>query len=359
MNPLLLCALLLTACPKKANLDSLQAGPTMVPSSNVYLRNSFDTDPSVYLGRFVPEDQGGAVDETSAMQLGCSRLITYRKVGGGNAMVDELFYASAAAAARVGVPILASTSAGGKSESIVRVKYTQTGKMVAEASDPVAFEACCKQAPDQCTSRYIGEFLEGTGNVYFATGRAAEGDAGATKGTLAGSVEVAYGMEWTRSITFTEPVYFGMKVTESRWSKTAVVARAGCGDWTLQPPKSSQGLYFVGRSDPQDTERLAREMALVEARAQVVKWVGQEIQTGGLRSETTAGQLQALASNLQEERFVEVASNGVASLVKDENWCIENEETPDGLKYIASVLAFLPNEAKDQARATVLGTSTP
>ena len=355
MLPFALALLLVPACHKSPVLSPAQSGPTVVPPANVFLRNAFDTDPSVYLGRFVPEDLTGAVDESSAMQLSCSRFFTYRKVGGGNAVFDELFYASTAAAARVGVPIVASAGASGSTRSMVRVRYAQTGKMIAELTDPVAFEACCKAASDQCTSRYIGEFVEGTGAVYYATGDAIDSNVSAVKGAMAGSVEMAYGMEWKRSVEFAEPVYFGMKVTEARWSRTAEVVAAGCGDWMVRPPKSSQGLYFVGRSDPQATERLASETALQDARMQVVRWVGQEIQTGALRSETTQGDLQTLASNLQEERFVEVAANGVAALVKDENWCFEKEETPDGLAYKATVLGFLPVDVKEKARNAVIG----
>ncbi len=47
------------------------------PMSNVHLRNSFDTDPSVYLGRFVPRDATD-LDEGTAMPLTCSQFVKYR-----------------------------------------------------------------------------------------------------------------------------------------------------------------------------------------------------------------------------------------------------------------------------------------
>ena len=50
MRTLLPTLLLLTGCPKNPGPQA----PSMAPSSNVYLRNSFDTDPSGYIGRFLP-----------------------------------------------------------------------------------------------------------------------------------------------------------------------------------------------------------------------------------------------------------------------------------------------------------------
>ena len=49
----------------------------LAPSTNVHLRNSFDTDPSPYLGRFVKDSAQGAFDESSTMSLACSSLCRF------------------------------------------------------------------------------------------------------------------------------------------------------------------------------------------------------------------------------------------------------------------------------------------
>ena len=43
------------------------------PSSNVYLRNAFDMDPSSYIGRFVADGDNN-LDEASGMSMSCSQL---------------------------------------------------------------------------------------------------------------------------------------------------------------------------------------------------------------------------------------------------------------------------------------------
>lgn len=142
-------------------------GPTVVAPSNLFLRSSFDADPTIYAGRFVPA--GVAVpDETSAMRMTCSEHLHVTRIDGGGVVYDELFNANSEAALRVGVPMVGSATVGGSSSAVVRVKYELSEKMVVSPSDPAAFEACCKAAADQCTATYIGEFIAGKGSVYYA-----------------------------------------------------------------------------------------------------------------------------------------------------------------------------------------------
>jgi hypothetical protein len=331
-------------------------GPTMVPAANLFLRNAFDTDPSVYVGRFVPEGTDGPVDESSAMQLTCSQYIGYRTVGGGGVVYDELFNASSEAAMRVGVPPVLGVEAGGGVSSAVRVRYTLTNKMIAEISDPAAFEACCKQAPDQCTSRYVGEFMEGTGAVYYSTGQGAEMDLGVIANGVAGDLDVKHGVVWQRSVEFPNPVYFAMKTTTNAYAGATAAAQpqAGCGDWVNAPPRSTQGQYFVGVSDPLESERIAREGALLDARTQVVRWVGQAIEAGTVSVQSSSGSVSGLSTMLEQQSTLQAASAGVASLVKDEAWCVQAVGTPAGYRYTAKVLAFLPNAVAEQAAEAVL-----
>ena len=73
------------------------------PTTNFHLRTAFDTDPSVYLGRFVPDDDM-VPDEATARKTACSQYLSVRKVGGGGVEYDEVFEASSAAAMGLGIP---------------------------------------------------------------------------------------------------------------------------------------------------------------------------------------------------------------------------------------------------------------
>ncbi len=66
------------------------------PTSNFHLRAAFDTEPSVYLGRFI-QDGRGEVYETTERKTSCSGFIAIRQVRGGNVQYDEVFQASASA----------------------------------------------------------------------------------------------------------------------------------------------------------------------------------------------------------------------------------------------------------------------
>jgi len=45
----------------------------------------------------------------------------------------------------------------------------------------------------------------------------------------------------------------------------------------------------------------------------------------------------------------------VASLVKDQNWCVRALPTPAGYRYTAHVLAFLPADQVEPAEQVLLG----
>ncbi len=340
-----LLVLIVGGCPKAPRVQAPdQVGPTVSAPAHVHLRNSFDTDPSVYLGRFVPAGTTD-LDETAAMPLTCSAQLEARTVGGGGVTYDETFLASQSAALRIGVPGIASASAGASRGAVVRVRYELVEKMIATPTDPGAFEACCKAAPDQCTDRYIGEFLSGTGTVYYEVSEEAGGGVEVPATAAAGAdgeVELKHGTAWKRAIEFPNPVYFAFKTTENRWSAT--VASGGCGPWTDAPPRSSQGTYFVGISHPRATEAEARRGASLSGREQVVQFLSEEISTGRIEMTETSGAVAELTAIMNAESRLESSASGVAKRVKDEAWCIEDQATPDGALKIAKVLMFLPKE---------------
>lgn len=356
---LLLPMVLASACTPKTKAPE-GVGPTVVAPQNLFLRNAFDADPTMYLGRFVPNSDE-PIDESSAMQLTCSQHIKYRKIPGGGVVYDEMFNASTEAAIRVGVPLVANASAGGSASQVVRVRYELTDKYVADIQDPAAFEACCKQAPDQCTERFIGEFIGGKGSVFYSSGQSAGvSGSGVTPQGGSGDVEFRHGMAWQRSIEFPNPVYFAFKTTRNQWSGEGVAG--GCGPWTDAPPRSSQGRYFVGISMPMPTQMEARDTALRNGREQVVRYIAEGVDSGSLSVRVTEGLSNALSTQVEDARVVETAASGVARLVGDEAWCVEPTATPGGNVYVAKVLMFLPRaqeEAAVAALATAAGVEAP
>ena len=110
----------------------------MAPSGNVYLRNSFDTDPSGYLGRFLPAGLQD-LDESNGMTMACSEHISWKFVDGGGVKMTEVLNVSSAASARLGVPLIAKGKGSVSSSQVARVSYTLTGKMVSTIDDPGAF----------------------------------------------------------------------------------------------------------------------------------------------------------------------------------------------------------------------------
>lgn len=340
--------LLLTACAPLVNRAAIPAtiGPTVVPQANLFLRNAPDTDPSSYIGRFIP-DGLALFDDTNGSKRACSQYVVPKVVGGGNFSRDELFTSSASATASWGLPPLVDVSVGGGVQNVIRVTYTLTRKMTSDISDPAAFDACCKQYPDQCTGRYLGEFLEGTGTLWHSvkTGAAVKGSVSTQYGV--GKLDAKFGQNWESAAEFTTPVYFAFKSVDTGTS--AVVQ--GCGPWMDTPPTSSAGKYFVGTTEPVSTEREGRDRAMLHARTQAVQYVGVALQQGTVETTLTAGERADLASTLADTTFLNSAASGIAAYVKDEQWCVK--PSLDG-RLNAWVLAFLPTtDTKKAAEAVV------
>ncbi|MBN2798553.1 MAG: hypothetical protein JXX28_05340 [Deltaproteobacteria bacterium] len=351
---------LLGGCPKNTDVNTTFVPPSVTAPTNMWLRTGFDTDPSGYLGRFVSPGTA-SLDETAAMPLSCSQFISYKKVDGGGVRYDQYYNASSEAAANVGVPVLAgmggAVGAQASASQVVRIAYELTGKMVADIADPAAFEACCKQAADQCTDLYLGEFIEGRGAIYYASSQDASAHAGGTYQGVGAETNVKDGVAWHQSIEFPNPVYFAFKTTKNNYTGEGV-AEGGCGPWTDAPPRSSQGQYFVGISNPSSTERVARDDAMGNARLQAVKFLGEQITAGSFEETLTTGDVSRLSTALDNDEVVQRASAGIARMVKDESWCIEPEATPEGKIYVAKTLVLLPKSSMAEAAASVVATAS-
>ena len=121
------------------------APTTVRPKANFFLRTGFDTDPSVYLGRFVPDAvAAGDIDDANAQRTTCSQFFTLRKVNGGGVTYDEYFGASEAASAGLSLPVNdvpVTAQASHQSGRVVRVQYRLTDKWIADLTDPAAYDA--------------------------------------------------------------------------------------------------------------------------------------------------------------------------------------------------------------------------
>jgi len=254
--------LLVSGCALFGGKSPTKAGTQVAPANTVYVRNSFDTDPSLYLGRFIPRGRAD-LDETAAMQLACSEHISYRFIEGGGVKYTESMAVGTEVAAKLGIPVVASADVSAKSVQEVKVQYELTGKMVANIEDPSAFAECCKSQPDQCTDRYIGEFLQGTGAVYQSNSAEVSASGKGTNPTngVSGQGGVDHQQSHDRAIEFPNPVYFAFKITETPHKR----ATSSCGSWVDNPPTEEGYVFFVGQSRPKRTENAARTWAQNQA----------------------------------------------------------------------------------------------
>jgi hypothetical protein len=295
--------------------------PSASPGSNVWLRSSFDADASSYVGRFVPQGTK-ALDESAAMPLACSRFITSRFVDGGGVKLSETFQASTEVSARLGVPTVGTAGGTGAGSQSFRVEYTLTGKLIAEVSDPEAFAACCKAQPDQCSDRFIGEFLQGTGTVYNASSRAIAADAklASPASGVGGDGALKNTQDWQKAVEFPNPVFFAFKVTKTPYNLQA----SACPAWVRTPPTTTDGLVIVGTSKESKSEAAARKAALSDAQRQLA------MSTGAMA--TDAG------------------PDGGAGLQTKE-WCVETRVTDVGdPRWIGHVLVSVPQVTIDSMR---------
>lgn len=321
---------LLAGCgPKSTN--SVPQSMTLSPSANVHLRNSFDTDPSSYLGRFVP-DGAAHLDETSAMSLTCSQHISYRRVEGGGVRYNELLEISSAASARLGIPVVASGSGSASSDRVIRVSYELTGKFIGEVTDHAAFESCCKASPDQCTRRYIGEFIEGTGAIYHQVANSAQGQGAGTDPSsgINGEFEFSHGVQWQRGVEFPNPVFFAFKVSETPYTQQSASA---CSSFmTTLPPADDDGIYLLAaNASPAKDEASARRKAMRNATLEAYRSLG-------LSVDSTATSLTPPELQTRE-------------------WCVEKVNTDKGERYVAKALVYAPRPP-DPPPAAVLPPAT-
>ena len=327
---------------------------------NFFMRNAFDTDPSGYIGRFVPEgtDMAG-LDEASTYPTECTEFISYKKVGGGGVEYDEYFNASTGVAANFGIPLLNNqfTKLGATVDyeggSIVRVRYTLANKMVAVVDDPGGLYECCQDASTGCSGIYISEFMEGTGEILSVTGSGTDVQAGVgAKGAHLG-VNVKDGLAWQRATNFPNPVYFAFKTSPVQPGGGGDDGWEQCGSWTNSVPKSRKGTYFVGMSEVVASKRTGRDQALRHAQLQAIQYL--DVSGGQQSAETrsTSGDVRNLGTTLDETQTAQLASEGVVEHLAAEAWCENTVSRPDGDYWEVMVLGFFPEAAEEEVRQII------
>ncbi|HCH63526.1 MAG TPA: hypothetical protein DFR83_12025 [Deltaproteobacteria bacterium] len=286
------------------------------------MRTGFDTDPSAYMGRFLPEGLS-ELDESSGMALACSKHISWQFIEGGGVQTTNVLHTSINTRAQLGAVGIGDGAVGVEQAHAVRVSYTLTGKMVSTIDDPAAFAECCKSQPDQCTNRMVGEFLQGTGSVdvEVARGRHLGVEVRPLGSPVAGGVHVSDGVAWRRAVVFPEPVYFAFKATPTPYEQAAVRT---CSDWVDVLPESPEGLYLRASSGPAWSEQSARAKARKGLSEQALAVAG-----------------------------IAHVSKAVVPGVHEQDWCMERYTEEGQTWYAAHVLGFMDDDARAEARAEV------
>lgn len=317
------------------------------PKANFFLRTGFDTDPSEYLGRFVPDGvEAGEVDDASSRKTSCSAFYKVSRKKGGDVRYEEYFAASTDASAGMSIPAELPVTLGASASAgrVVLVEYTLTDKWVADLQEPAGYARCCQQADGNCTERFVSEFLGGTGRIYYADSSAAD----ASVGVPVAGFKLKDGLVWKQSVEFPNPVFFAFKLSPGKPGPSTA-------DWTTKVPKVEHGKFFVGVSEWVESERLARDQSLLEVRRQVIRYLGEAIKQGSVRSERLSGRLGGLEAALEEKSTLARASEGVARFVKDEDWRVEKQQGPSSWRYRTKVLAFIDNSQLKAAAEAVAG----
>lgn len=317
------------------------------PKPNFFLRTGFDTDPSTYLGRFVPAGTPPeAIDDANAIRTTCSQFFKVRKVGGGGVRYDEYFAASQSASAGLNLPEVSpvTAQASGQAGQVVRVQYTLIEKWVVDLDDPAGYSKCCAEADNHCSPQIIGEFLSGTGRLLYADSSASD----ASVGMAGNGLEAKDGFIWRQAVDFPQPVFFAFKLTPSQAVAGTPSTQA---NWDTKVPAVGHGKYFVGVSEWLASEAVARDGALLDARRQAIKYLGETISQKGSGGTAISGNGADFETRIQSGEVFERASRGVARFVKDQDWKVEEDRTPTGRRYRAKVLAFIGNDQVDAAAA--------
>ncbi len=343
-------ALLSASCATTPGNVKLESPVRLPGTASVFVRATFDSDASGLIGSFLPDDvEDDRLDESQAMRTRCSEFVKVKRIPA-SGETEDVFGASSSIGGKLGIQKVASISGERKDMNAIRIKYNATEVMQADP-DTRGLTECCQAEPSQCTKRYISRAIAGDGRIFVATEKSNQAGLEA-EGTfknipISGDIMYKDGLKWERTTEFRNQ-YFAFSFSRALNPGTSAIAD-DCS-WAKRPPRSLDGQYFVGVSEPAPSERVARDLAMREARSQVVKYLGEWLEQSSKTNQKLSGALGALGGALEDATTVETLSNGLAKLVKDQAWCDpERVETPKGMLQVMRVLAFFPNSERAAA----------
>ncbi|MCC7071300.1 MAG: hypothetical protein IT383_08255 [Deltaproteobacteria bacterium] len=344
-------ALALTACP--AERKAMGSGTVKLPvKPALFLRITPDGDASPIVGAFVPDEvPDSEVDETSLARTRCSKFIKPNRIPASGSF-KEITVASSGAASKIGVKSIANIDLGGSEAQALLVKYELLEKMSADV-DADGLAQCCAAAPDQCTKRYISGAIMADGEYFAATEKATDVGLDATvpvEGVpVTGDVMYQDDLKWQRQAAFKRQ-YFAFTFARTGGGGLGGGAAKDACAWVNNVPPSPDGQYFVGVSNPMDTEKLAREDAMRDAREQVVKYLGEYLTEAAASRTSTSGKASDLSTMVQDEKIKTNMAQGLARFVKDQQWCGPDAvAAPSGMKNVMKALAFFSNAERKAA----------
>jgi len=340
-----------------------QSTPTQVPLSGLYLRNTFDTDPTEYIGGFVMNPEG-VPDDAAASKLACSTFVSYKEVGGGGVTTTDFFTASQGAALKLGVPPVASGQAGFDRGVTLLVQYTATKKWQAVVDDPGGFANCCATYPDQCRKQYVGEFLAGTGKIYSEIQAKGGAKAGAVARGVAGQVMAYAGKQWSYTNEFPNEVAFAFKLKDAPVANAAAFKDPICAsDWQSQVPNDPRGHWERAVSDVMPDEAGAQSNAWDHAALQMAKWCGVDVSLGTTGGRTDVSDGGSTSTRMGASTEFSLAAQALVSRMRLVCSSQEKAEAPRGYQYKLTGLYLLPQSEVTSScaalKAAIPGVVTP
>jgi hypothetical protein len=336
---LLIAALTVAACgPKSTDYNQITRLPD--PNRSLFIHLTGGDDPSNLIGRFIPDDlPNDQINAAVAMQTRCSQYIKPR-ISNSSVERDEVFEESSGLKAAGSSPTV-KANIGASGSEVARVQYDIRRIMEADITDAAAFSQCCAAAPDQCTKRYIGRFVFGSGQIYQQAGSAAQFGGGIAEIKQL-DLDAKWGFAWEKATRFKD-IYFGFELTQLAGSGADVCAT----DWTRKVPTSLDGLYFVGTSNEAAQAADAKRLAETNANEAVVKYLFGEYLSSATQINSD------ISEGLKDSAIViNAASKGTAKRVRV--MCYSNPQVGPAGEAVMSALAYLPNAEAKAATADAL-----
>jgi hypothetical protein len=330
------------APPSKITPDQ----PTFSPASDVVLRNTFDDDPTEYIGAFFTGT--GIPDESAAAKLKCSSFVSYKEVGGGGETVTDYFRSSVGGALKLGFPpVMADASAS--SGVTVLVEYLHTKTFRATVADAEGFSQCCANYPGECRPYYVGDFLVGTGKVYIGQEFDAKGKALVVLPAGAIQAKAYGGRDWYSSREFKREVAFAFKLKASPVATSAAFEDPICGtDWQNNVPNDTRGHWEDAVSDMFPDLAGAKDNSWDHAARQVAKWCGASVDTSSGGSRSDKGDGRSGSATILSASEYSVFADAVVKRMRRVCGKEETAESPRGLQYRYRGLYVLPADQVDR-----------